>query len=585
VDTLTDALGTVTDLKYLPDGNVGTITQGSGAEARGTSFSYTAEGLVDSITDPEGREVDFDYDAVGRVVRQSFPDLRSVSFAYDEAGNLTSLTPPGRPSCMTGSFACGPDVPEASTHEKGVLTPVCLPEHERRHGASRSMWSKLQPVLPPAVEETVRRLRASGIPAWIVGGALRDLLAHRETRDFDVLVEGSLEQAARALPEAVRIGGRTPVLVLAAREDRPRIEILEPRSPGGGLEGDLALRDFTLNAVAFDPVEGRWIDPLDGRRHLEERRLVAVDPRDGLRRDALRVLRGVRLAVDLELSIDGPTERAMERDSWRLVQAPGERLREEIFRILTLPRVSSAILLMRRVGALAAVLPELERTVGVAQNRWHLEDVYRHSVRVADGLRPDPLLRLAALLHDVAKPETKAYVARRRDFSFLRHELLARPHIARVAARLRLSRREHATVAALVRHHLIFPERLETDRAIRRMLARVGDDILPRLLELRAADLCSRGVPLSAPHGWQELVERIETLRAKERAARGGRLRLSGGDVMRVLGISEGPEVGRWLARARRRALEHPEENDRRRLIAWLRASAGEKEREGCIRT
>jgi tRNA nucleotidyltransferase/poly(A) polymerase len=436
----------------------------------------------------------------------------------------------------------------------------------------------MKPRWPEAVVETARRLEQAGLRGYIVGGAVRDLLLGRDTRDFDLLVEGRLEDARRAVPEATFVGAHTPVLVLPERGGRPRIEILEPRAGARNLEEDLRLRDFTLNAMGFDLSESAVIDPLGGRRHLEERRLVAVDPDRGLRVDPVRILRGVRLAIELDLTVDPETERAMQRDAWRLSEAPGERLREELFRALRLPTPSTFIEKLRRIGALAAVLPEILRTVAIAQNRYHDDDVYRHTLRVVDGVKAEPLVRLAALLHDVAKPETKLYVERKKDFSFLRHEHLGREHVARVAGRLRLSRREEKSVADLVKHHLLFPDRLATDRAIRRMLVRVGDDILPALLDLRRADLASRDPSGRAGREWEETVRRIEHERAGPKAPGGTRLRLSGRDVMRVLGIEEGPEVGRWLQRARRRVVERPEENDRERLVAWLRGASSSSE-------
>jgi tRNA nucleotidyltransferase (CCA-adding enzyme) len=431
----------------------------------------------------------------------------------------------------------------------------------------------MNPRWPEAVVETARRLERAGLRGYVVGGAVRDLLLGRDTRDFDLLIEGRLEDARRAVPEATYIGARTPVLVLPGRGQRPRIEILEPRVGARNLEEDLRLRDFTLNGMGFDLSESALIDPLGGRADLEARRLVAVDPECGLRVDPVRTLRGVRLAVELELTVDPETERAMQRDAWRLSAAPGERLREELFRALRLPAPSTFVEKLRRIGALAALLPELLRTVAIAQNRYHGEDVYRHTLRVTDGVEAEPLVRLAALLHDVAKPETKLWIERRKDFSFLRHEHLGQEHVARVARRLRLSRREEKTVANLVKHHLLFPDRLGTGRAIRRMLVRVGDDILPALLDLRCADLASRDPSGRAGREWEETVRRIERERAGPKAPGGTRLELSGRDVMGVLGIGEGPEVGRWLQRARRRVVERPEENDRERLVAWLRGA------------
>ena len=427
---------------------------------------------------------------------------------------------------------------------------------------------------PAALEKTLRRLHAAGIHAYVVGGAVRDRVLGRETRDFDVLVEAPLEAAYRALPEAAWIRARTPVLALGGDGD-PRIEITPLRDCS--LEENLALRDFTLNAMALDPVSGTLQDPHGGRVHLEGRRLVAVRPERGFRDDPVRILRGVRLAFELGLEIEAETELAMGRDAFLLDAAPGERLRDELVRVLHRPEPSGPLERLRTVGALAVVLPEVVRMVGVEQNRWHPDDVYRHTLRVVDRVPAGTELRLAALLHDTAKPETKRFSKRRGDFSFLRHEHRARRHVARVAARLRLSRRQETTIARLVRHHLLAPESLQTDRAIGRMLGRVGDDILDALIELRRADLASRTPSGRSPAEWEAAVERIRALRARTARAEGTPLAICGRDVIRALGIPEGPEVGRWLRRARRQVLEKPERNSREWLLRWLeRSTRGE---------
>jgi tRNA nucleotidyltransferase/poly(A) polymerase len=425
-------------------------------------------------------------------------------------------------------------------------------------------------VLPRDVDEVVARLRDAGVPAWVVGGALRDLRLGRPVRDVDLLVGEPLERAAGALPDARRVAAHTPLLLL--RTGAHTVEISALRGGARSVEEDLRLRDFTVNALALDPASGDWIDPLGGGSDLALRRLRATDPARTFRDDPVRVLRGAVLEVELELSVDPATLRAMERDSWRIGGSAGERVRDALLRLLALPGAARGLERLRRVGALAAALPEALRGVGIEQSRHHVEDVHRHTLRVIELSRADPELRLAALLHDAAKVDTKRFVKERDDFRFVGHERAALRHVRSAAARLRLSRVQTDRIARLVAHHLLFPDRLATDAAIRRMLARVGRDILDPLLELRRADYASRHQGLAPPE-WSAAEARIRAaaLRDTEPA-----LAIGGGDVMRELGLGPGPGVGRWLRRARARIALRPAENTRARLLAWLRAERGE---------
>ncbi len=432
------------------------------------------------------------------------------------------------------------------------------------------------PSLPAAVEKVLARLLDTGARTYVVGGALRDGLLGRTARDFDFIVECDLESAGRVVPEAIRVGAHAPVLLISPEGERPRIEISALRPGARSLTEDLQGRDFTLNAIAFDPREGCYLDPLDGRSDIAARRLRAPDPERAFRDDPIRILRGVRLAAELGFATDEATARAMARESWRLEGAAGERLRDELYRLLELERPSAALQRLRELGALSVLLPELLRQVGVAQNRHHRENVFEHSLRVCDHVSPDPLLRLAALLHDASKPEAKRFNPKSQSFTFYRHDLWAMKHVRRVAERLRLSKRERSRVERLVRHHLLLPERLQTDAALRRMIRRAGNDILPALLELRRSDLASRHPKGRVPPEWQAIEARIRRLGSASDPTP-PQIAIGGKDIMREFGIEEGPEVGRWLRRLRRRATEQPGENERERLLVWLRRAREEE--------
>lgn len=393
---------------------------------------------------------------------------------------------------------------------------------------------------------------------------MRDWLAGRAVGDVDLLVEAPLDSVRRALPGAIRIDARHPIVSLP----RARVEISAPRAGAASAADDLALRDFTLNAIAWEPRSRTWLDPTGGRRDLSRRRLRSPRPEESFLHDPVRILRGIRLARALALEIDPETWRAMTREAPRLAGAPGERLQSELWRILALPRPSPALEALRSLGALAALLPEVVRGVGVDQKPHHLEDVYEHALSVCDATPADPLLRLAALLHDVGKPDTQVGSGSGEGYSFHRHEAVAGPLIEQIGARLRLSAEETTRVARLVRHHLIRPGDLASPAAVRRMLHRVGADILPDLLALRRADLASRRPRWGHLEVWDVTSRRIRRIAAEACASK---LAIGGDDVMECLGISKGRQVGVWLERARQRVERDPRQNQRSKLRRWLR--------------
>ncbi len=211
------------------------------------------------------------------------------------------------------------------------------------------------------------------------------------------------------------------------------------------ITADLARRDFTVNAMAIDPVDGHLIDPFDGRKDLEAQVLRAVgEPEDRFAEDGLRVLRAARFSATLGCSIDPKTERAMGSarsiDTFRRVSA--ERVRDEWLKAMRADKPSVAFEAMRRTSILGVTCPELLESVGCAQNKWHAYDVWGHAMACLDACRPEPILRVAALLHDVAKPRTRAFSDKTEDYTFYEHERVGAEMAEPLLARLRFSNDE-----------------------------------------------------------------------------------------------------------------------------------------------
>ena len=326
--------------------------------------------------------------------------------------------------------------------------------------------------------------------AWLVGGALRDRVLGRRTADLDVVLDGDPAAGAHAVARAA--GGAACFALseefgawrVVARDRSWQVDIERLRADS--LEADLALRDFTANAIA-EPIEGGApVDPLGGLADLSARRLRMAGPR-AFADDPLRVLRLVRVAIELDLAPDAATLDAARATAPALGDVSPERLFMELRRIISAPRALRGLALMRDVGATAIVLPELQALRGVQQNRFHHLDVYDHTLEVLDqaialssdpgviaedevdrtalaGLLAQPLadeltraeaLRWGALLHDAAKPLTREVRPQDGRVTFIGHDVAGAELARAVLGRLRASERLRAHVAGLVRHHLL----------------------------------------------------------------------------------------------------------------------------------
>jgi poly(A) polymerase len=331
--------------------------------------------------------------------------------------------------------------------------------------------------------EIVRRGLA-GQPAWLVGGAVRDHLLGRPAADLDVVLDGDPGEAARAIARAAcfALSEQFGAWRVVAREGSWQVDV--ERMRGGSLEADLALRDFTVNAIAEPLAGGAPLDPLGGLADLNSGRLRCAGP-DAFADDPLRVLRLVRVAVELDLKIEQDAIGSACQQVGRLSEVSPERIFLELQRIVACPQALRGLELMGEIGATVVVLPELEALRGVEQSRFHHRDVYGHTLEVlertillsadstallgeergaqvralldeplADGMTRGEALRWGALLHDAAKPATRAVRALDRRVTFIGHDSLGAELAGDVLARLRASVRLREHVAALVRHHL-----------------------------------------------------------------------------------------------------------------------------------
>lgn len=427
-----------------------------------------------------------------------------------------------------------------------------------------------------------RALREAGHQAWAVGGAVRDGLLGEVPGDWDVATDARPERVRELLPRTFPVGlDHGTVGVHAAGET---VEVTTFRTDlatdgrhadvrfGASLDEDLARRDFTINAIAWDPVGGELRDPFDGRADLERGVLRAVgDPDRRIPEDYLRVLRAFRFAARFDLAWDPETRAAVERHVGGVARLSGERVRDELLKTFAQARrPSRALFDWQETGAMARLLPEVAVGFGVEQNRFHADDVGTHTLMVVDHVHPRrPFLRVVALLHDVGKPPTRIRHPETGDWTFPRHDRVGAELARQVLTRLRFSNREIDRGVHLVAVHMdLFPPEA-SDAAVRRWIRRVGEEHVWDLYRLHLADW--RGNRNRGHEG--PLVERFRRARAVLAAEHALEVRdlAIGGEDLTALGLEPGPLFGEVLEAALERVVEEPALNTRDRLLALVR--------------
>jgi tRNA nucleotidyltransferase (CCA-adding enzyme) len=444
---------------------------------------------------------------------------------------------------------------------------------------------------PEKVLMICSQLRVAGYSAWLVGGAVRDSIRGREPHDWDIATNARPNRVAGLFPRVVETGikhGTVTVIV-----DGEPFEVTTFRGDGAYTDGrrpdsvtfldtieeDLARRDFTINAIAYDPLKGQFSDPYGGRDDLDAGLIRAVGrAEERFREDGLRILRGARFAATLDFEIDVATARAMTAELDVLRGLAQERIHDEWAKALTAERPSTFFRVMHLSGMLDYLCPELVPLIGCEQNRYHQYDVWDHTLAVLDATSVDPVLRLAAVFHDVSKPATKGTNEKTGDVTFYDHENVGAGVADGILERMRFSTEHRQRAVHLIRHHLIPYQRGWAGAAIRRWVRRVGAENVAPLLQLGRADIAGKGQATIAMRAdvLDELERRIAEMEIKAPIVTNtAALAINGADVMAALDIPAGKRVGDALRHLLELVTEDPELNTRERLLQSLVTLAG----------
>ena len=429
--------------------------------------------------------------------------------------------------------------------------------------------------VPKDVARVVDMLIANGFEAFVVGGCVRDAIRGVDPQDWDVATSALPEEIQKLFKRSLYTNRFGTVVVSAGAHE---IEVTTYRIEGdyadhrrpeavaftASLHEDLARRDFTMNAMAWRPTPsgGELVDPFGGQADLEARTVRAVGSAgERFAEDALRMLRAVRFAAVLRMKIDPGTAEGIETHAHLAEALSGERIQQELNKILLAERPSNGIRLLSDLGLLAVLCPELEICKTIPQDKAVAQDVFEHSLLTVDATPPDLVLRLAGLFHDVGKPETFA------DGHFHQHEFVGEAIARRVLRRWKYSKDDVAAVCHLIRNHMFWYQGDWTGSAVRRFIRKVGLDVIPDLFALRRADNIGSGIRAPRMYALEDLWTRVQEEIERSTAFSPSDLAIDGSDVMRELGIPPSPEVGRVIREVFERVLDDPDLNDREHLL------------------
>lgn len=435
--------------------------------------------------------------------------------------------------------------------------------------------------IPLEVTRVTETLKNAGFEAYLVGGCVRDLILGKRPKDWDITTNAHPDQIQVLFPETYYNNPFGTVGVVHETTNDSTLKVVEVtpyrkegsysdnRRPdsvefGVSLEDDLARRDFTVNAIAYDPHKGHTVDPYKGHDDLMAQTLRAVgNPGERFREDALRMLRAIRLGAELGFGIEQTTFEALKDSAQLLENISKERIRDELTKVVMSPRPMEALLHMKQTNLLEYVLPDLLRGVGVEQNQAHSYTVFEHNLRslqhAADKNWPLEV-RLAALLHDISKPESRRKHPSTGDWTFYGHEVVGSRVTRKILMDLRFSQEIVEKVVKMVRWHMFFsdPDKI-TLSAVRRMIANVGKDNIWDLLNLRICDRIGTGRPKEQPFRFRKYKSMVE--QALRDPISVGMLKIDGARLMEVTHETPGPRVGSMLHALLEEVLDEPTKN------------------------
>ncbi len=444
-------------------------------------------------------------------------------------------------------------------------------------------------VIPKEIVDIVETLEKSNFEAFLVGGCTRDVLLGKNPKDWDITTNASPEQIIPLFPKTFYENSYGTVGVVNENSESANLKIVEVtpyrlessytdfRHPdevkfSKSIEDDLKRRDFTINAIAVSLSKGAIKDVVDlfgGLKDIKDKIIRAVgNPDDRFTEDALRMIRAVRLSTETGFTISQETQDAIIKHSKLLEKISIERIRDEFVRIIMSDNPKFGLELLDKLNLLQYIVPELIVSKGIEQNQAHSYDVWEHLLRTlqhsADKKWPLEI-RLAALFHDISKPETRRISHETKQFTFYGHEVVGSRVTKKILSRLKFPTKTIEKVVKMVRWHMFFSDtETITLSAVRRMINNVGRENIWDLMNIRICDRVGTGRPKENPYRLRKYQSMIEE--ALRDPISVGMLKIDGLGIMNVTHVTPGPKIGFILNALLEEVLENPKLNTKEYL-------------------
>jgi tRNA nucleotidyltransferase/poly(A) polymerase len=457
--------------------------------------------------------------------------------------------------------------------------------------------------VPVFIKEICKKLNSAGFKAYVVGGALRDMLLGRENPDFDIATSALPHEIASVFPDAIPYGDFGTMMVLRKesngtienenqelqnrkgiepgyknRKNLIKIEITPFRNDapgrkpdyafGGTIYTDLARRDFTINSMAYDPLSEEFLDPFNGRKDIQSGIIKCTGSTRRIWEDPLRAMRAARFQAQLGFSIDASTLYALRAGAPGLADISRERIRDELSKLITGDHAFNGLVTLVVTGLMEHIIPELMEGMGMMHFNKPV-DVLEHNLIACRIIRNTLPLRLAALLHDVAKPRTA--IRGEKGLEFPKHHISSAQLANEILANLRFDKKIIKKVVLLIKHHMFHytPDTPIADA--RRLISKVGWENIYDLIDLRVADRIASGFEVAVGKGLRKLIEDLEILKDEHSDYKIKDLNVTGEDIIKELGISPGPKVGDILEKLLEEVIKNPTLNKKNTLLSMIK--------------